>query len=130
MEVDGMFTWGQIVQAQIDGNPRPVAPDGYFANGFTLAVFHLHFGFGFGSARQCGEQERKEQSDCKIAFSLHSTSSRSGTDYNESGRAEGSSFCTPASASQLTDSFTKNWSILRRSSKSFLRIVCLWLPMR
>src|SRR5947209_20504081 len=61
MEVDGVLAGRQIVKMKLEGDTFPLLPQDNVADGLALGIFE--FDFGFGGARESGNQQNSGQGD-------------------------------------------------------------------
>jgi hypothetical protein len=69
MEVDGMYSWREIVEFDFESHARSLIPNDDLADRFALPIFQ--FNFGFGRALGCEGNQQEEQSEGERGGGFH-----------------------------------------------------------
>src|ERR1700686_1361271 len=85
MEVDGMYSWREIVELEFECDAGSLIPEDDVADRFALSIFE--FDFGLGRAAGWKSEQREEQSEGKTGKTFHGFEPPGSGNYNQSSDA-------------------------------------------
>ena len=68
MEVDGMLSWGEIVEMKFESDSRSLIPEDNVADDFTLSIFEFHVSLGRAAGWEGNQREGQSEGETGKAF--------------------------------------------------------------